>query len=259
MLNARPCPPPSDPTLFVIVDTEEEFDWEAPFRRAHTAVTAVRRLNRVQRIFERYGVKPIYVVDFAVASQPDGYLPLRDMAHSGVCDIGAHLHPWVNPPFEEAISGRTTFACNLSADLEYRKTACLVDVIVENFDRRPRVYKAGRYGFGRSSAAMLERLEFDVDVSVNPHMDFTGIEGPSFAAFDASPFFFGTARELLELPCTVGFAGTAPWDRQVRVSIASRRPHCSPTSGQSECCRGSASPTRSCFHRKVIRWRRCGS
>ena len=32
------CPVPGPPTLFVVVDTEEEFDWSAPFSRASTGV-----------------------------------------------------------------------------------------------------------------------------------------------------------------------------------------------------------------------------
>ena len=207
-LGARPCRPSAGPPiLFVIVDTEEEFDWNAPMARYNTAVTAVRRIDRVQRIFERYRVRPTYVVDFPVASQADGFLPLRDLADSGGCDIGAHLHPWVNPPFEEILNARNSFPCNLPGDLERRKTERLVEAIGDSFGRWPRVYKAGRYGFGSSTAATLECLGFDVDTSINPHMDFTGIEGPSFVSFDSRPFFFGQTQPLLELPCTVGHVG----------------------------------------------------
>ena len=33
-------PASEPPTLFVVVDTEEEFDWSAPFSRQNTSVTA---------------------------------------------------------------------------------------------------------------------------------------------------------------------------------------------------------------------------
>jgi len=33
--------PPGKPLLQVVVDTEEEFDWAAPFNRASTAVTSI--------------------------------------------------------------------------------------------------------------------------------------------------------------------------------------------------------------------------
>ena len=55
----------------------------------------------------------------------------------------------------------------------------------------PRVYKAGRYGFGPTTADALEALGYTIDASVVPHMDFTSEEGPSFAGFRPWPGTFG--------------------------------------------------------------------
>jgi hypothetical protein len=64
----------------------------------------------------------------------------------------------------------------------------------------PKVFKAGRYGFGPSTATVLEELDYDVDASVVPHMDFTSEQGPSFRGFSPQPGVFGNARRMLELP-----------------------------------------------------------
>jgi hypothetical protein len=69
------------------------------------------------------------------------------------------------------------------------------------------VYKAGRYGFGPTTAETLESLDFAIDVSVNPRMDFTSDGGPTFEAFDARPRFFGNQRALLEIPCSTDYVG----------------------------------------------------
>ena len=224
-----PLPESTRPTLFVIVDTEEEFDWAAPFSRNNQQVRAVRHIGRLQRILERYRVRPTYVVDYPVASNPDAYGPIKEFVDSGVCAVGAHLHPWVNPPFWETIDRRNSFACNLGADLEAAKVRVLQSEIAENIGTVPRVYKAGRYGFGPSTVGVLERLEFDIDVSINPHMDFSADGGPSFGAFDAKPFFFGRNRCLLELPCSTGHAGVAahagPLLNRVAASPAGRALH----------------------------------
>jgi len=50
---------------------------------------------------------------FPVASQPDGYQPLVEIQDSGKCIVGAHSHPWVNPPFKEPVNRFTSFAGNL--------------------------------------------------------------------------------------------------------------------------------------------------
>jgi hypothetical protein len=200
------------PRLAVVVDTEEEFDWHAPFSRANTNVTAMRHIGRAQRICERFGVMPLYVVDYPVATQPAGFEELRSWADAARCEIGAHLHPWVTPPFEEDVSGRNSFACNLAPTLQDRKVRTLADTIGSAFERMPHTFKAGRYGIGAATLETLEALEFDVDASVNPHMDFRPVDGPDFSAFDARPFWFGARRRMLEVPCTQGFVG---WARAV--------------------------------------------
>ena len=201
-------PPPPTPTLFVVVDTEEEFDWSAPFSRARTSVSAMRHIGRAQAIFDRFGIVPTYVVDFPVASQPEGVAPLQAFAADRRATVGAHLHPWVTPPFEEELGRSNSFACNLPAALERAKLTALSDTIGEAFGARPTVYKAGRYGLGARTLPMLAALGIDIDTSVNPHMDYSAEGGPDFRAFDARPRWIGRDR-LLEIPCTTGFAGLA--------------------------------------------------
>jgi hypothetical protein len=195
--------------LFIIVDTEEEFDWRAPLSRANTSVRAMRRVHTLQEVFATRGFVPTYVVDFPVASQAEGYGPLAELARDGRARIGAHLHPWVNPPFTEALAAGNSFGCALGEALETEKIRVLRACIANAFGFEPRVYKAGRYGFGPTTAAALELLGFDVDVSVNPRMDFSAEGGPSFEAFPPTPFFFGRQRRLLELPCTTDYTGVA--------------------------------------------------
>src|SRR5262245_48357744 len=106
-------PADEPPRLFVVVDTEEEFDWSAPFRRENTNVSAIPALTRLQARLDRFGLKPTYVIDYPVATKPEAYPVLRTLAHSHQCEIGAHLHPWVTPPFEETVNRTNSFACNL--------------------------------------------------------------------------------------------------------------------------------------------------
>jgi len=195
--------------LFVVVDTEEEFDWSAPFSRTAVGVTAIEDVRRLQAVLTRYHAIPTYVVDYPVATTASSVACLREFASRGDCHIGAHLHPWVNPPYVEPMSRSASYACNLGHDLEQHKITQLRAAIIENFGVAPRVYKAGRYGFGRTTAEILETLGFDVDASVNPHMDFRTDGGPSFEGFSVQPSWFGRQRRLLELPCTMGFVGAA--------------------------------------------------
>ena len=197
------------PHLFVVVDTEEEFNWSAPFARENVSVTAIDEVGRLQDVLRPYGIKPTYVIDYPVAATPSSATRLSDFCRRGECEIGAHLHPWVNPPYTEPLGLRTSYACNLGVDLEREKISRLKDAIHDGLGVTARVYKAGRYGFGTTTAEVLESLSFDVDVSVNPHMDFTGDGGPSFEGFEPVPSSFGRTRRLLEVPCTTAFTGAA--------------------------------------------------
>jgi hypothetical protein len=207
----RPVPVPAAarPALAVVVDTEEEFDWDAPFSRDAVGVTAIEEVSRLQAVLKPYGIVPTYVIDYPVATTPSSARRLAELAAGGGCHIGAHLHPWVNPPYVEDVNALNSFACNLDPHLEADKITRLTEAITEHLGVQPRVYKAGRYGFGRNTAETLERLNFDVDASVNPHMDFTRDGGPSFEGHAPVPSTFGRSRRLLELPCTTGFVGAA--------------------------------------------------
>jgi hypothetical protein len=196
------------PLLFVVVDTEEEFDWRAPFTRSSTSVGAMRHVERGQTIFDRYDVRPTYVIDYCVATQADGYGPLVDFARAGRCQIGAHLHPWVTPPFHEPVDGFHSFACNLAPGLEASKLQSLHEAIVTHTGVTPLVYKAGRYGVGTATLAWLAERGYDTDVSINPTLPPSPDGGPDFRAFDSRPFMM-RERGLLELPLTHGYAGWA--------------------------------------------------
>jgi hypothetical protein len=221
-------PSSAPPALFVVVDTEEEFDWNAPYSRANTSVTAMFHIERAQKIFDRYGVKPTYVIDYPIATKPDGFAPLKQFMDDDRCSIGAHLHPWVNPPFDEDVIARNSFACNLSPALEEAKIAALGAAIRESFGIEPKSYKAGRYGLDAVSVETLETLGYEIDLSVNPHMDFTPLGGPSFKAFGAAPFFRSGARDgLFFLPCTMGFVGMAG-ERGAELHALASRPALQP-------------------------------
>ena len=200
------------PVLLVVIDTEEEFDWRSPHSRAATGVTAMRDIHKVQTLFDDRGVKPCYVMDYPVVSQAEGATPLLEIFRDGRCTVGAHLHPWVTPPFEEEVNGFNSFPGNLPEDLEYRKLSVLRDEIGRVFGDAPTVYKAGRYGVGRNTVRVLERLDMTIDLSVTPGFDYSGAGGPDFSRHSNRPFRYGEQLRSLGLPCTggvVGFLGDA--------------------------------------------------
>jgi hypothetical protein len=195
---------PDSPLLAVIVDTEEEFDWSRPFSRDALAVQSIAAQPGMHTVFRRWGIVPTYVVDWPVATTPEASAVLRRLLEAGECEIGTHLHPWVNPPYDEELSPRNSFAGNLPRELERRKLTALTEAITAAFGTAPKVYKAGRYGFGANTAGLLAGLGYEIDASMVPHTSFAADEGPDFRGCCDRPHWRG---ELFELPLSVGFVG----------------------------------------------------
>jgi hypothetical protein len=201
--------PGQRPVLLVIVDTEGEFAWDQPFNRSAIGTTSIASQALMHaRVFDEFGIVPTYMVDWPVATTPAAVATLRALLDADRCEIGAHLHPWVSPPYEEALSDFNSYGGNLPRELEYEKLRLLTETIADSFGRQPLAFKAGRYGLGPHTAESIASLGYDVDASVVPYSAFTADGGPDFRAFDEHPYWFRAGqRELLELPVTTGYCG----------------------------------------------------
>jgi hypothetical protein len=200
----------SSPELLIVVDTEEEFDWTAPFSRESVATRSIPAQARAHEIYDRFGIVPTYVIDYPVATDPEAIAFLKGVQAQGKAEIGAHLHPWVTPPHLEEVTTRNSYHCNLPPELERAKIEAVTAAIEQSFGARPTVFKAGRYGYGPNTQATLIDLGYTVDCSVVPHTDLSADGGPDFRGRPDNPHWLDEAAGLLEIPLTVGFFGAAP-------------------------------------------------
>ncbi|GLV25284.1 polysaccharide deacetylase family protein [Sphingobium sp. Cam5-1] len=199
---------PNFGTRFMLfVDTEEEFDWNAPFSRDGHAVTALAGMARGQAYFQAAGVKPIYVTDYPVIDSDAAAGMMAQWVADGAADVGAHLHPWVNPPHVEEVTEANSYAGFLPEALERAKLETLCQRIADRFGQRPVAYRAGRYGVGHNSARLLEQAGFRLDSSVRSRFDYSGQHGPDFRGLPINPYWAGPERSLVELPLSTAFTG----------------------------------------------------
>jgi hypothetical protein len=194
------------PRFILTVDTEEEFDWTKPFVRDGYSTTHLTAIPRFQKLCEYFGVKPCYLVDYAVVQDNIGINLLGEYARKGCAEIGVQLHPWVNPPFDEELNVTNSYACNLPEKLERAKLTKLYETIVERTGVRPDVYRAGRYGAGLSTPSILQDLEIAIDSSVRARFDYSDQKGPNYQYHPVVPYWISRGS-LLELPLTTVFAG----------------------------------------------------
>ena len=216
---SRPLTQPPDPAsrarfatdfgqrVLLTVDTEEEFDWDAPFTRDAHGLTHIQWLERFQAFCEGLGVSPVYLVDWPIATSPDAVAILSQAVQAGRAEVGVQLHPWVNPPFDEEVSARNSYAGNLPPELEAAKFHALRERIEDAFGTAPLIYRAGRYGLGPNSAEMLHEGGIAIDSSVRAHFDYRAGGGPDYSAHPLHPYWADAARTLLELPLTTVYWG----------------------------------------------------
>jgi hypothetical protein len=189
----------------LFADAEEEFDWTRPLSRSETATTAVAALPAANRRFVERGLVPTYLVDYPVADCERGAAALREMLDAGECDVGAQLHPWVNPPHSETVTRANSFVGGLPAELERAKIAVLTEKLVDTFGRQPLAYRAGRYGVGANTARSLAVHGYRLDVSARALFDYSAEGGADFTDYPIWPYWL--EHGLLEVPLTACLTG----------------------------------------------------
>ncbi len=193
--------------VLLTVDTEEEFDWNAPFQRSGYGVDHVGELARFQAFCEEIGAHPVYLVDWPITQTPRAIEIIGAAAQRGAAELGVQLHPWVSPPFEEELSEANSFPGNLPRELEAAKFEALRTAVEDAFGTTPIIYRAGRYGVGSATASMLSDGGIAIDSSVRSLFDYSAADGPDFSDYPSVPYWLDDDRTLLELPLTTIYWG----------------------------------------------------
>ncbi|MFN3991122.1 MAG: polysaccharide deacetylase family protein [Erythrobacter sp.] len=193
--------------VLLTVDTEEEFVWNGTFSRDGFGLSHVSQIARFQEFCEGLGANPLYLVDWPIVNDGLAVEIIGDAVRRGVAEVGVQLHPWVNPPFEEVLSVHNSFAGNLAPALEAAKLMALRDRIEQAFGTAPLSYRAGRYGLGPHTTALLRHAGIMVDTSVRALYDYSHSGGPDYSHFPLIPYWADRERAVLEVPVTSVYRG----------------------------------------------------
>lgn len=194
--------------LIVTIDTEED-NWGS-YNSSGNTVENIGHIRELQELFDRYDVRPTYLLSYPVATDDKSVSLLKGIMERGGCEIGTHCHPWNTPPFEEQTGPKNSMLCNLSSDLQYRKIKNLHETIRNNFDINPLSFRCGRWGLNEHVIQNLSKLGYKIDTSVTPYTDWTRYHGPDMSEFTPHPYEFSDewcipGFQLIEVPATVGY------------------------------------------------------
>jgi hypothetical protein len=199
--------------VIITIDTEADNQWDGGHERS---TENIRFIPRFQQLCERFDFKPTYLCTYDVADAPVFDEVLAPLHRRGTAEIGAHLHPWTNPPFSawDRSDAVPAYPSELPPGLFARKLEQLTALLARKLGERPTSYRAGRWGLSAAHIPVLLELGYIVDCSVTPLLSWSDAgareRGQDFSQAPVRPYFMSwgdPAREgvsgLLEVPVTI--------------------------------------------------------
>jgi len=204
--------------LTISIDTECDHrpDWSrsAPlsFRNIVSGIP-----DKLQPVFRAAGAIPTYLLTVEVLEDEECVSALKAVS-SDPCEFGTHLHAaFIEPEkkyYDYSGVDSPDFQCSYAADIEFQKLANLTDLFAERFAYAPRSFRAGRYGAGPNTLISLEKLNYEVDTSVTPSMQWSDPkQSVDFRKAPLQPYTPHIddiahkadvgSREILEVPITM--------------------------------------------------------
>ena len=185
--------------------------------QARMTLQNLRGVHRLQRLCERFGIQPTWLLTWPVVAGPEGKR-FVELADQGLAEVGTCLQPWTTPPFEAqedrlvatGVAGRPS--SSIAAKLTH-----LTHTFTDRFGRAPRVHRAVRAGLDGATLQALERLDYAIDTTAVPRVDATADGGTDWRDAPAVPWFPDRQRPvargaspILEVPVSTGYHREVP-------------------------------------------------
>ncbi|MGE5531376.1 MAG: hypothetical protein ACM3VW_04575 [Bacteroidota bacterium] len=206
--------------LLITIDTEADNEWDLTSPRTFENI---QRLPDFQQVCDLYGARPTYLVAYDVVQDGPSRETLQQLAQTGRCEIGAHLHAWSTPPEHALAPGvfaQNPYLHEYPPNVQEQKLANLTRALMEAFGGQPRSYRGGRWSLDAVAVKLLVDAGYLVDTTVTPGMSWAanpghsaGAVGSCFAGAPQKAYFLD--RKQMTRP------GTSPL-LEVPVSITAR-------------------------------------
>lgn len=199
------------PKILITIDTEED-EW-GDYSNRSFKVENISQIPLIQDLFDRYNVKPTYLVNWPVVTNYKATDILKTILNKNHCAIGTHCHSWNTPPYSRPGTEFTSMLSNLPYKDIYGKITNIHQAITDAFGKIPKVFRSGRYGFNSNVAQCLTELGYLADSSMTPFRDWRKYCGPDFRNISTyhyrfhkgNPFKAVKNGSLIEFPLTIGF------------------------------------------------------
>ncbi len=202
-------------SLCITIDTEPDCDigWNRSdpltFQSVTTGIPEILR-----PIWNKYDIKPVYFVSPKVVQDDECCEVLKQEIQQGA-EIGTHLHSeYIDPDKKYQNAAGTIseeFPCFAhNTQIEFEKIKNLTELITKKLDIEPVSYRAARYGADLDTIKSLQKLNYKVDSSVTPQVDWSDKGGPDHSKAPDQPYFISENdyyapgdSNILEIPITI--------------------------------------------------------
>jgi hypothetical protein len=172
--------------------------------------------NRLQPLFNRYNIKPTYLINNVVLEDQQSIGVFKKLL--GSFELGTHLHPEFIQPQKafDDYAGKKGEAncCFYEPEIEYGKIESITRLFEQCFNFAPTSFRAGRFSAGANTIKSLYQLGYKVDTSVTPNMywkDRTRERPVDFREANEQPYFVNGQSiikedlngPILEVPVTI--------------------------------------------------------
>jgi hypothetical protein len=205
------------PTFIVTVDTEGDNLWAK--LKAITTRNA-RFLPRFQSLCESYGLFPVYLTNYEMATCKEFQEFGHDIIRRGAGEIGMHLHAWNSPPVFPLTPDdfrHHPYLIEYPTKVMQDKIAFMTGLLEDTFGVKMVSHRAGRFSFNETYADLLVKHGYQVDCSVTPRVSWRTTPGnpaqhggTDFLEFPDNPYFVNLGKisepgdsVLLEVPVSI--------------------------------------------------------
>ncbi|MCD1126404.1 polysaccharide deacetylase family protein [Jinshanibacter sp. LJY008] len=165
------------PAFLISIDTEGDNLW---INTKNISTHNANYLGRFQQLCEQYGFKPTYLTNYEMAVSPDYVAFAKEVIAGKQGEIGMHLHAWNSPPSFTLTNDDDRYKPYLieyPAEVMREKVIAMTHLLEDAFSIKMVSHRAGRWAFNEQYAQLLHEFGYQVDCSVTPYVDWSGVKG----------------------------------------------------------------------------------
>lgn len=191
--------------FIITIDTEADNQWDIT---KEETTENVLFLPRFQELSEKYDFRPVWLSTYEIVNDKRFVKYFKPKQDNNLCEIGAHLHAWNNPPEYKLnhVMEQRPYLIEYPKKIMDEKLKTLTNSIYEKFGIKPVSHRSGRWAMNDEYFGLLSKYGYKVDCSVTPGVDWSGYKGESgmsgtdYTKHSLKPNFI---NGVLEVPVTI--------------------------------------------------------